>query len=296
MLGANHISKKGSTMSTIGNVRPLSGYIGAEITGLDLSTLDDGATAAVRAAFLEHQVLFFPRQHLSPDALCEFASCFGEVESPHSGLKVSPENPKVFRSKTKDGEGDGKYNDIWHSDVSFQHAPPAASVIQAKKVPVVGGDTLFASMYAAYETLSAPIRVMIEPLEAVHDGVPNFTKYLLGLGTPDARERLEEMKANAEVSTHPLVRCHPETGRKAIYINRSFTTRILGLSDIENRNLMSLLLEHIEQASFQMRWRWSEGDVGIWDNRCALHYAARDYGDAHREMERVTVKGDQPCR
>ena len=283
-------------MTVIGNVRPLSGYIGAEVTGLDLNRLDDDTTMAIHSAFLEHQVLLFPRQHLSGDALCRFASRFGEVELPHSGLKVTPDNPRVFRLKTEGGEGDGKFNDIWHSDVSFQHAPPAASVIQAIRVPDIGGDTLFASMYAAYETLSDPIRSMIEDLEALHDGVPNFTTYLLDLGTPDAKQRLERMKATAEVSVHPLVRCHPETGRKSIYINRAFTTRIMGLSDIESRNLMNLLFEHIEQASFQMRWHWSEGDVGIWDNRCALHYAAKDYGAGLREMDRVTIKGDEPRR
>lgn len=275
-------------------VRRLSGYIGAEISDVDLNTLSADTLAEIRATFLEHLVLFFPRQHLSADALVGFASSFGEVEPLRPDMIPNPDNPKVMRLVSKDGGGSGKFNDTWHADVTFFRRPPAATVIQADTIPERGGDTVYASLYAAYESLSEPLRFMIQDMEVLHDGIPSFSTYLLDPSVTNGRERLEHLKSTAEVAAHPLVTRHPETGRKLLYLNRTFAVRILGLSDIESRNLLALLFEHVEQASFQMRWRWSEGDVGIWDNRCALHYASKDYTPALRIMDRITIKGDQP--
>ena len=197
--------------------------------------------------------------------------------------------------QTRRGEGSGKYNTVWHSDVSFRKYPPSASIIQAVKLPGLGGDTLFASMYAAYDNLSNPIKKAVENLKALHEGVPRFSWSLLDPANPDGRGMLERMKLEEPGAVHPVVRRHPETGRKALYVNRSFTTRILGLSDIESRRLLDLLCEHCEQSSFQVRWRWSQEDIAMWDNRCATHAASMDYGNGHRVMHRVTLKGKQPA-
>ena len=281
-------------MAIRGNVRPLTGYIGAEVTGVDLGKLDDAEAKAVWETFLAHQVVFFPHQTLSPEELLALGRRFGEIVTPHAGLTKLPGQPDVMLVETKDGQGSGKYNTGWHSDVSFDESPPAGSIIRAVKLPGVGGDTLFASMYAAYDNLSAPLKEMLDSMEAFHEGVPRFSWSLLDPSRAGGREMLEKLKREAPGAVHPVVRTHPETGRKALYVNRSFTTRILGLSEIESRNLLDLLCEHCEQSSFQVRWRWSEGDVGIWDNRCAMHSAAMDYGTGHRVMHRVTIKGDKP--
>ncbi len=281
-------------MSTAIRIRPLAGHIGAEVTGVDLGDLDGRAVAAVREAWLEHQVLFFPRQGLSPERLVEAASRFGEIDPPHPGLERHPDHPDVMIAASRRGEGGAKYNAIWHSDVSFDAAPPAASLLQAEILPPVGGDTLFVSMYAAFDRLCERLKPVVEGLEAMHDGIPNFTPYLLDPGTPDGPERLRRLKRESRGCVHPVVIRHPETGRRALFVNRAFTQRLLGLSDIESRGLLGLLFEHCEQASFQVRWSWSPGDIAFWDNRCTMHYAARDYGLDDRIMHRVTLKGARP--
>ena len=282
-------------MSTIGNVQPLTGYIGAEISGMDLRRLDPPAVDWVRQTLLEHQVLFFPRQGpLSPDELLTFGEHFGEVHPLHGGLKHHPDNPRVMEVVSRKGVGGSKYNASWHSDVSFDEAPPMGSILHAVELPPRGGDTLFASMYAAYESLSEPIRCAIEDLQAFHDGVPSFSTYLQDPAITDGLERLRKMKAETDGFVHPVVITHPESGRKALFVNRSFTQRLIGLSTIESRNLLNLLFDHAEQPSFQVRWRWNVGDVTFWDNRCTMHHAAYDFGLEDRVMHRVTIKGERP--
>ena len=271
-------------------IQRLSGYIGAEIRGVDLNAAASADMAIIRAALLDHLVLFFPCQSLSTDGLVAFAESLGEIEPPHGGLQAKGNNPKVMVTERKAGEG--VRNDAWHSDVSFDETPPSISILQAREVPALGGDTLFASMYAAYDTLSAPFRELVDDLAALHDGLPGFTYQLSG--TPNGPERLRRLREEDKSAIHPVVRRHPETGKRALYVNRLFTQRIMGLSDIESRNLLNLLCEHCEQSSFQVRWRWSPGDVVMWDNRCAIHYAANDIGDADRVLCRVTLKGDRP--
>ena len=268
--------------------QPLTGYIGATMPGIDLKALDDEAVDAIRQALNEHLVLFFSGECLSADEFAAVGDRLGEIDLPHAGLRKHSENPKVMVTES------GGNNNTWHTDVSFDETPPAVSMLQALELPEVGGDTLFASMYAAFETLSTPLRDLVEGLEALHDGLPSFTRYLMDSGTPDGPERLARMREESTTAVHPVVRRHPETGRKALYINRVFTQRIMGLTDIESRNLLNLLCDHSEQASFQVRWRWAPGDVAMWDNRCAMHYASADFGQGHRLMQRVTLKGDRP--
>ena len=272
--------------------QPLTGYIGAAMSGVALDTLSDDDVDTIRQTLNEHLVLFFPGDCLSADNLAAFGERLGEIDLPHSGLRKHPENPLVMVTETSGGKGGG--NNTWHTDVSFDESPPAISILQAVTLPEVGGDTLFASMYAAFETLSPPLRELVEGLEALHDGLPYFTQYLISSGTPNGTERLEQMRKERTTAIHPVVRRHPETGRKALYVNRLFTQRIMGISDIESRNLLTLLFEHVEQASFQVRWSWSPGDVAMWDNRCAMHYASEDFGLANRLMHRVTLKGERP--
>ena len=274
--------------------RALSGHIGAEMAGVDLRHIGPAEAGAIRRALIEHQVLFFPRQGLSADELVGVGRAFGTVDPPHGGLERHPDNPDAMLAASRGGAGGGKYNDIWHSDVSFDRTPPMASLLQAVTVPPAGGDTLFASMYAAWEVLSERLRHTVRGLRALHDGIPNFTPYLLDAGTPDGPARLEKLKREQPGFVHPLVIRHPESGREALFVNRAYTRRILGLSEIESRRLLDLLCEQCEQASFQTRWRWNEGDIAFWDNRCTLHYAAWDYGKHDRLMIRVTLKGTQP--
>ena len=281
-------------MVTVGDSRPLTSYVGAEISGINLKNLDESTVNSIWRMFLKHQVIFFRNQTLSPGDLVALGKCFGKILAPHAGLTTLKSHPDVMLAETRDGEGFGKYNTRWHSDVSFEEMPPAGSIIQAVKVPDVGGDTLFSSMYAAYENLALPLKEMVRNLKAFHEGVPAFSWALLDPVNREGSERLERMKRECPGAVHPVVRCHPETGRKALFVNRSFTTRILGLSEIESRNLIDLLCEHCEQAAFQVRWRWAQGDVGIWDNRCLTHCAVMDYGKSHRIMHRITLRGDRP--
>ncbi len=275
-------------------VQQLTGAIGAEVTGVNLRELDNEKISDLWDIFLRFQAIFFRDQYLSPKELLHLANSFGTVLQPHAGLTNLTTTPEIMLAETRDGEGFGKYNTRWHSDVSFDQKPPSASIIQAVKVPPQGGDTLFASMYAAYDSLSEPLKEMIDKLQALHEGAPAFSWALLDPANIDGAERLEKMNQESPGAVHPVVRIHPETNRKAIYINRSFTTRILGLSEVESRNLIDLLCEHCEQVAFQMRWKWAEGDIGIWDNRCAMHCAVMDYGKAHRVMHRITLQGDRP--
>ena len=275
-------------------VRPLTGYLGAEITGIDLAKLSAFEVKAVRKAFLEHQVVFFKHQKLGADDFAALAEKFGEIDPPHSGLLPHPDNAKVMMTVSRKGEGGAKYNDIWHSDVSFDETPPLGSLLHPMTLPPVGGDTVWASMYAAYEKLSDRIKTLIEGLEVLHDGIPTFTRFLLDPAIPNGAERLRKMKVEKPGCVHPLVIRHPETGRRALFISRAYAACIVGLPELESRHLINMLCEHCEQANFQVRWRWSEGDVAFWDNRCTIHYATKDYGLETREIMRVTLKGTRP--
>lgn len=275
-------------------VRILSGHIGAEIAGLDLKALDDGEVAAVRAAWLEHKVVFFPGQELAPGDLARAAARFGKVEALHDGLRRHPDDDRVLLVETRDGEGDGPNGASWHSDVTFAACPPMASMMLAVELPPVGGDTLFASMTAAWDALSPPLKAAVEGLEAFHDGLPYFAPYLRNVAPAEAAARIARLRAEEPGAVHPVVRVHEETGKKALFVNRPFTQRLIGLSEIESRRLLDLLIEHCEQPSFQLRWRWRKGDVAFWDNRHAMHYPAYDYGLHHRAMHRVTLAGTRP--
>jgi taurine dioxygenase len=279
-------------------LRSITPSIGVEIAGVQLPGIDDEDFARLHRALLDRQVIVLRDQQLSPEDHLAFARRFGELEPPHPVFAHLADHPEVSVLETQGNEG--IYNDEWHTDVTFRAQPALGSILYARIVPENGGDTLWASMFAAYEALSPAIKRAIEGLSAIHDicgGGPygrtaNFRESVLG--QPNGLQRLAEIQQKFPPMSHPLVRVHPETGRRALFVNRSFTTRIEGLSKLESAWLLGLLLEHMEQVNFQMRHRWRPNDLVMWDNRCTQHLAVSDYAPAHRLMHRITVQGDRP--
>jgi len=266
------------------SVRPLAPTLGAEISGVDLAQLDAAGAAELERAFLEFKVLFFRDQDLSIEAHLAFARRFGELEE-HPFLPPKDGYGQVIRF-AKDEETAGVEN-TWHSDVSWREVPSLGSVLHAAEVPAVGGDTLWADMEAAYEGLDAATRERIEGLRAVHDFTHSF-----GLGM--APEELERKRAEFPAVLHPVVRRHPVTGRKSIYVNRIFTSHIAGLPEPESDALLEHLFSQAEVPEYQCRFRWQKHSVAFWDNRAVQHYACSDYWPQPRVMERVTIIGDRP--
>ena len=272
--------------------------IGVEISGVQIARIDDRDFAAIRRALLDHLVIVFHDQQLSPQEHLAFARRFGELEPPHPVFAHLPDNPQVSVLENRGNEG--VYNDEWHTDVTFRREPALGSILYARVIPEKGGDTLWANMYAAYEALSPVLKRAIDGLSAWHDicgGGPynRVASYRdIVLAQSNGAQRLAGIQREFPPMLHPVVRQHPGTGRKALFVNRSFTTHIDGLSKLESAWLLGLLLEHAEQTGFQMRHRWQVNDLVMWDNRCTQHLATADYAPAHRLMHRVTVQGDRP--
>ena len=250
-------------------VEPVSGALGAELRGLDLEAITDEGFAALKQALLDHLVIFFPDQHLSPDGHRALGRRFGEIEIHPFIPKLSDDYPEIV---VLDGDHGGRA-DVWHTDVTWGTSPPIASILHMVKCPSRGGDTMFTNQYLVYESLSAPIRELVEGLTAVHTAAV--------FGHPETQ------------AEHPAVRVHPETGRRSLYVNRQFTSHFPQLRRSESDALLSFLFSFSEQPMFSCRYRWHPGGVGIWDNRCTQHYAVNDY-DESRVIQRVTVLGDHP--
>lgn len=250
-------------------IRPLAGALGAEVRGVRLGDMNEAEWQAVRAAWLEHLVLFFPEQHLGHAEHVALGRRFGEIEIHPFIPKVSEQYPEIV---VLDSEK-GARADTWHTDVTFSPTPPMASILNMIVCPARGGDTLWTNQCLAYETLSDPIRELVDGLTAVHHAAP--------FGRPEVR------------AEHPAVRIHPETGRRALYVNRTFTSHFKQLRRSESDALLRMLCDWSEQPAFQVRYRWSKGAVGIWDNRCTMHFAINDYREP-RVIQRVTVLGDVP--
>ena len=248
----------------------LAGSLGAELRGIDLRTIDDATVAFIRRALTEHLVLFFPAQFLTPDEHRDFARRFGPLEN-------HPYLPKVDEQHPELSVFDNGRADLFHSDVTFMETPPFATVFQYAQGPDVGGDTLWSNTYDAYETLSPPIRDLLDGLTAYHDGRV--------YGHPEHN------------AVHPAVRLIPETGRRCLFVNRALTVNFVELSRRESNTLMAMLFDHIEQPAFTVRWRWNPGDVAIWDNRCSQHHAINDYGESpHRIVHRaIVIESERPA-
>ena len=268
-----------------------SPHLGAFVGGVDLTqALEEAAIAEIKAALNEFCVLFFRDQHINGEQHLAIAGRFGELDTPHPVFDNDARDPRLTIIESKGRAHDGEH--YWHTDVTYQEAPSFGSILAAKKIPQSGGDTLFASMYAAYDSLSAPIRNMLEELTAQHSFERGWgTTFKMFEGGED---KLHELKKVFPLMTHPVLRTHPETGRTALFVNEYYTSRINELSEAESHDLLRLLHHHSQLPDFQVRHSWQEGDVAFWDNRCTQHYASNDYGAAHRIMNRVTIVGDKP--
>lgn len=263
-------------------VRPLTGTIGAEVTGVDLAGLDDDEVAAVRRAVLDHYVLCLRGQELSDADQIAFGERLGELHVAPFGPK-HPDHPVMTVLDQRAPKGEGA--DAWHTDNTFDPEPPDFTMLRCVKLPTRGGDTCFADMYAAYASLSEPVRRLVDELEAVHD-LTKTLRRAIEIGASDAD--LSAMQQAWPPVRHPVVRTHPETGRKALFVNGNFTTRLDGLTTAESDVLLALLLDSVSSPDVQCRIRWEPGTVLLWDNRCVQHYAVPDY-DERRVMHRVTI-------
>jgi taurine dioxygenase len=273
------------------SLRPLAPALGAVVGGIDLSAaLDAHAIDFVTAALLDHQVLFFEGQDLSPERQRAFARHFGPLHI-HPIYPNATEAPEILILDTHaDNPPD---SDNWHTDVTFIETPPLGAILHAKRLPPTGGDTLWASNSAAFDALSPALQEFLDGLTAEHDFVKSFPAWRFAR-TPEERVRWEKTRDSHPPLAHPVVRRHPVTGRRGLFVNDGFTTRIRDLSPAESEAVLGFLFRHAAKPEFTVRWHWKPGDVAFWDNRITQHYAVADYLPARRIMHRATIIGDRP--
>jgi len=270
--------------STSLQVTRLTGAIGAEISGIDLAEPLDAATVDdITTALHENLVLFFRDQPITDRQHRDFGAHFGTLQHFPYAPAVSDDLPEVHRLDNDGGKDrePGKSADNWHSDATYMEFPPLGSILRAVQLPSVGGDTLWANMYAAYESLSSRMQRLLDGMTALHDAAKI---------SEGSREAVHKRFPPRE---HPVVRTHPTTGRKLLFVNRLYTTRLVGLSVRENEQLLALLTDHVQQPEFQVRFHWEPNSIAFWDNRCTQHYAVPDYTEP-RLMRRVVIEGTKP--
>jgi len=279
---------------------PLSGSIGAVIRGVDLRHLSDDHVASIRKVWLSRKVVFFPEQHLTQDEHLAFAERFGEPTEGHPVIPGIPGYPKIFEiDYTKSRQVYANYGDVatrrqgldWHTDVTFVKHPPLGSILNAIVIPPSGGDTMWSDQQAAFEDLSPSLRQYLLTLHAVHDGRAAFQAALaaVGKGTWEGDDVID-----LEPVVHPLVRTHPETGAQVLFVNPGFTSHIYELDRSESDALLKFLYRHSVRPEYTVRYHWTQGDIGFWDNRSTQHSVVGDFGSQHRVIQRVTLRGDQP--
>ena len=271
-------------------VRRIAGALGAEVLGVDLARpLEEQAVAALRRAWLEHLVLFFRGQELTPAQYMAFARRIGTpIEYPF--VKGIPDFPEIIEVKKLEHET-VNFGGIWHSDTTYLEEPPMASMLLAREIPPFGGDTLFASMYLAYETLSPGLQRLLQGLRAVNSSAKADV----------SRTREDRIRSDGRadgkdeyVAEHPVVRTHPETGRKALYVNVAHTVRFAGMTEEESAPLLDFLYQHQVRPEHTCRFVWRPGSIALWDNRCTQHNPVNDYHGYRRVMHRITLAGDRP--
>ena len=271
-------------------LRRLGAFLGAEVTGVDLTKpLAPDTVEAIRLAHAAHEVLVFPGQQISSEDLKRFGRYFGAL-TVHPFSTNAADAPELIVYDNKEGNPPAA-TDIWHSDETFRECPPMGTVLCAKIVPAIGGDTVFCSMTAAYDALSDRMQHFISGLEAVHDFKPFKALFA---ETEDGWRKLRHFEELYRPVTHPVVRVHPVTGRKALFVNPQFTLFIKGMEERESRTLLDTLFRATAVLEHQYRHRWSPDMLVFWDNRAAQHAAVHDYYPQRRLMERVTIKGDRP--
>ena len=281
-------------------VRPIAGALGAEVKDIDLRQIDDATFAEIYEAWLEHQVLFFRDQTFTPEEQIAFAKRFGEIHH-HPFIKGMEDHPDILEIIKEEGDTRA-FGETWHTDQMFNPKPAKATMLFAKESPDVGGDTMFANMYQAYETLSEPMKTMIRDVKTWSVG--NRKKLSASDNHGSVREGRykgnEKMAAKVRdpgdlvtESAHPLVRTHPETGRKALFLG-NHAIGLDGFQDKEAKPLLDYLKAHSIHPEFTCRFRWEVGSVALWDNRCTMHRALNDYPGKRRRMHRITICGDAP--
>ncbi|MDA9648970.1 TauD/TfdA family dioxygenase [Alphaproteobacteria bacterium] len=269
-------------------VKPYAPNIGGVVTGVDLSKdISDNELNFIKKAFYKFQVLFFQQQlEISPENHIKLGKSFGDLHI-HPAAPKMKSFPEIFEIHTHKDSKISNGAENFHSDVSCDLEPPLGTMLQLHILPEYGGDTMFANMYLAYETLSKPMQSFLSGLRAFHES-EHFYR--------NRYEKQDELDTNKKYpsAVHPIVRTHPETKKKALYVNKFFTTRIEGLSKQESKLILNYLFSHCEKTEFQIRYRWNQNDMAFWDNRCTLHKALWDYHPMERKGRRVTIKGDQP--
>jgi taurine dioxygenase len=270
-------------------IDPTTPTIGAEISGIDLSQpLDPATQDQIYEALMTHLVLFFRNQDLSPQAQYDFATSFGTPAAKHPVYPHMPDNDRVV---VLENDGDRPPDtDDWHTDLTYQKKPPFLSVLHAIEVPETGGDTLWANMYAAFDTLPDDIQALVARSCAVHD-MGAFRNNFLGEDSDIAA--LNAGLADTGSAVHPMAPVHPVTGKRLLFVNRSFTQHVVGALKAESDRLLQYLFSHLESPNLQVRFRWKNGSVAIWDNRTTQHFAVADYLPAYRKMHRVIVDTDR---
>ncbi len=278
------------------DIQPLTGSLGAEIRGVDLARpLADAVLRDLRRAIIEHLVVFFPGQELSPQQQKNFTALFGEIcQLPY--IRPLDEHPEIIAVlKSPEERGISTFGGTWHSDFTFLERPPSISVLYALEVPPFGGDTLWANMYDAYETLSVGMRGTLDGLCAMHSG------HVYGAARPPTHLKtstsMDISRNNTEADAeraHPVVRLHPESGRRALFINPVYTTRFEEMTEEESAPLLHFLYGRATSPEFTCRFSWTPGAVAVWDNRCTLHLAINDYDGKRRLLHRTTVQGERP--
>jgi len=271
-------------------VHPVAGALGAEILNVDLAQdLGEETVGAIRRAWLEHLVVFFRDQILEPELFLQLARRFGEViEYPFvKGIEGFPQITPVVKLENEKMNFGG----LWHSDTAYLEQPPMATMLIAREVPAFGGDTLFANMYLAYETLSEGMRRVLDGLVAVNSSAKaDVTRTREDRVRDGAKQEAKKQYA----AEHPVVRTHPETGRKALYVNFGHTVRFRDMTEEESAPILNYLFQHTARPEFTCRFRWQAGSVALWDNRCTQHNPINDYHGYRRVMHRVTLAGDRP--
>jgi len=252
------------------DVSKLAGSLGAEVRGIALKDAGPEQADAIRELLTEHLVLFFPDQHLTPDSHIAFGRLFGDLEA-HPNLVLDAERPEFFELRAEGGAG--AIADEWHSDLTCQEQPSVMAILHMVKCPPFGGDTMWANMYKAYDALSPPMKDLCDGLTALHDA--------------HAHDRSDQM------AIHPVVRTHPVTGRRSLFVNEHFTRRIVEMGHAESDALLAFLTRWVTSPPFTVRYRWSEGTIAMWDNRCTQHCVLNDF-EGERVIQRVTVMGDVP--
>ncbi|MEK9723547.1 MAG: TauD/TfdA family dioxygenase, partial [Rhodospirillaceae bacterium] len=273
------------------DVTPVAGALGAEIAGVDLNALDDEQVAEVRAALLKYAVVFFRDQDLTPDGQTAFARRFGPLNR-HPYVTPMDGHPDVFRI-TKEPEDKHHFGNSWHTDLAYTETPALGTVLYGVEVPAAGGDTLFASQTAAFEALSDGMKAMLGGMKVVYTNANSY-----GKGSARFRDgvakAMDVRQAEGREVVHPVVRTHPETGRKGLYLSATHFARFDAMTAEESRPLFDYLVDHATRPQHLCRFRWQNGSVAMWDNRCTMHYAISDFPNDRRIMQRVTLEGDAP--